>query len=76
MKSIKSFILSISLVLFVSNACNESFTEVPAYGALSDANLANATGVDLLLTGVYSVLDGQTNTTGGWGPSEITGGWM
>ena len=69
MKNLKSFILSISLVMFMTNACNESFTEVPAYGSLSDANLANATGIDLLLTGVYSVLDGQTNTTGGWGSS-------
>ena len=69
MKNFKSFILSISLVLFITNACNESFTDVPAYGSLSDANLANATGIDLLLTGVYSVLDGQTNTAGGWGSS-------
>ena len=69
MKNLKSFILSISLVMFMTNACNESFTEVPAYGSLSDANLANATGIDFLLTGVYSVRDGQTNTTGGWGSS-------
>ena len=69
MKNFKSFILSMSLVLFLTNACNESFTDVPAYGSLSDANLANATGIDLLLTGVYSVLDGQTNTAGGWGSS-------
>ena len=75
MKNFKTFILSISLVLFVTNACNESFTEVPAYGALSDDNLANATGIDLLLTGVYSVLDGQTNTQGGW-TSSGDNWWM
>ena len=66
MKNLKTLILSLALVLFITNACNESFTEVPAYGALSDASLANATGIDLLLTGTYSVLDGQTNTQGGW----------
>jgi len=66
MKNLKTLILSLSLVLFITNACNESFTEVPAYGALSDESLANATGIDLLLTGTYSVLDGQTNTQGGW----------
>ena len=65
MKNLKTLILSLALVLFITNACNESFTEVPAYGALSDASLANATGIDLLLTGTYSVLDGQTNTQGG-----------
>ena len=66
MKNLKTLILSLALVLFITNACNESFTEVPAYGALSDESLANATGIDLLLTGTYSVLDGQTNTQGGW----------
>ena len=50
MKNLKTLILSLSLVLFITNACNESFTEVPAYGALSDESLANATGIDLLLT--------------------------
>ena len=75
MKNLKTLILSLSLVLFITNACNESFTEVPAYGALSDESLANATGIDLLLTGTYSVLDGQTNTQGGW-TSSGDNWWM
>ena len=75
MKNLKTLILSLALVLFITNACNESFTEVPAYGALSDASLANATGIDLLLTGTYSVLDGQTNTQGGW-TSSGDNWWM
>ena len=75
MKNLKTLILSLALVLFITNACNESFTEVPAYGALSDESLANATGIDLLLTGTYSVLDGQTNTQGGW-TSSGDNWWM
>ena len=75
MKILKTLILSFVLVLFITNACNESFTEVPAYGALSDESLANATGIDLLLTGTYSVLDGQTNTQGGW-TSSGDNWWM
>jgi len=49
----------------VATACSDSFTEVPAVGALSDQALANANGVDLLLIGAYSTLDGQTNTRTG-----------
>ena len=75
MKNFKTIILSLALVVSISNACNESFTEVPAYGALSDDNLANAQGIGLLLTGVYSVLDGQTNTQGGW-TSSGDNWWM
>jgi hypothetical protein len=47
-------------------ACSEDFTETPAVGALSDQALQNAVGVDLLLTGAYSVLDGASNNGSGW----------
>ncbi|MBM1106793.1 RagB/SusD family nutrient uptake outer membrane protein [Aurantibacter crassamenti] len=46
-------------------ACNDSFTELPAVGALSEEALANAEGVDLLLIGAYSTLDGESNTRTG-----------
>ncbi|MEB8330329.1 RagB/SusD family nutrient uptake outer membrane protein [Flavobacteriaceae bacterium KMM 6897] len=46
-------------------ACSEDFTEKPAIGALSDAALKNEAGVDLLLTGAYSVLDGIRNNQSG-----------
>ena len=46
-------------------ACNDSFTELPAVGALSDEALANPEGVDLLLIGAYSTLDGESNTRTG-----------
>ena len=39
-------------------ACSDSFTESPAVGALSDEALKNEVGVDLLLTGAYSAIDG------------------
>ncbi|AVR45135.1 RagB/SusD family nutrient uptake outer membrane protein [Christiangramia fulva] len=47
------------LPLFALIACNEDFTKTPAVGALSDQALQNPDGVDLLLTGAYSVLDGR-----------------
>ena len=43
-------------MLFVS--CSDDFTDINPVGALSDASLQNATGVDLLLVGAYSMLDG------------------
>ncbi|MEM9547254.1 MAG: RagB/SusD family nutrient uptake outer membrane protein [Bacteroidota bacterium] len=50
-------------------SCSEDFTTKPAVGALSDESLTNETGVDLLLTGAYSVLNAnRANGFGnGWG---------
>ncbi|NNL08810.1 MAG: RagB/SusD family nutrient uptake outer membrane protein, partial [Croceitalea sp.] len=45
-------------------ACSDDFTQKPAVGALSDAALANGQGVDLLLVGAYSALDGIRNNQG------------
>ncbi|MEM9000129.1 MAG: RagB/SusD family nutrient uptake outer membrane protein [Bacteroidota bacterium] len=46
-------------------ACSDEFTEQAAVGALTDEAIANETGIDLLLTGAYSALDGvRLNQTG------------
>ena len=58
-------------------SCSEDFTDIDPVGSLSDASLQNATGVDLLLTGTYSVLDGIRN--GGPGADWTKSGdnwWM
>ena len=58
--------LFVYLTLFaVIFACSDDFTDVPAIGALSDQTLQNEQGVDLLLIGAYSVLDGIRNNQGG-----------
>ncbi len=44
--------------------CSDSFTDVPAVGALSDDDLKNAQGVSLLLASAYSTLDGIRNNQG------------
>ncbi len=46
-------------------ACSDNFTNIPAVGALSEEALANPAGVDLLLIGAYSSLDGISNTLTG-----------
>ena len=56
----KKFILLI-LSIGVIYSCSEEFTEISPVGSLNDASLSNATGVNLLLTGAYSVLDGIRN---------------
>lgn len=45
-------------------ACSDDFTDVPAVGALSDQTLQNEQGVNLLLVGAYSALDGIRNNQG------------
>ena len=57
----KSKLLYVTLMLVTLLACSDEFTESTAFGALSDENLQNATGVELALTGAYSLLDGIAN---------------
>ena len=53
------FFFAISFTLLVS--CSDDFTEITPVGALDENALQNERGVDLLLTGAYSVLDGVNN---------------
>ena len=55
--------LSILLLIFVgvTLSCSDDFTVVNPVGGLDDVSLGNEEGVELLLTGAYSVLDGINN---------------
>jgi hypothetical protein len=66
----KIYLVLIALV-GISVSCSDEFTNVDPIGSLNDTQLANPTGVDLLLTGAYSVLDGVRNggIGNGWGRS-------
>ena len=70
----KNKIIYLFILLVGVLACSDDFTETPAYGALSDASLQNAEGVDLLLIGAYSLLDGNSNT-GGSDYARAADGW-
>ncbi len=50
--------------LVILYACNKSYLEVPAAGALSQDVLANKVGVEALLVGAYSLLDGEGSSAG------------
>ncbi|UOY05122.1 RagB/SusD family nutrient uptake outer membrane protein [Muricauda sp. SCSIO 64092] len=52
-------------ILFGAISCGDEFATTPAVGALSEESLANTQGVDLLLTGAYSMLDGWRDNNKG-----------
>lgn len=56
MKKINFYYAILFAVVF---SCSDDFTTQPAVGALSDEAVQNADGIDLLLTGAYSALDGK-----------------
>ena len=67
----KKITLTFISLIFLSIGCSEEFTDINPIGTLSDEQLANETGINLLLTGTYSVLDGvrKGGTGNGWGRS-------
>lgn len=61
----KKIFLYVLAFFALTLSCSDDFTIQPATGSLTDEAIANATGVDLLLTGAYSALDGvRLNQTG------------
>ena len=60
---IKFIALGLLGVITVTYSCKKLLT-TPPVGSLSAATLANKAGVDGLLIGAYSMLDGYTNTYG------------
>ena len=59
MKSIiKPFSLAALLTVGLSTSCSDSFLDVVPLGELSEATLQNKAGVELVLVGAYSIMDG------------------
>jgi hypothetical protein len=59
MKSIiKPISFAAVLLAGLTTSCNDSFLDVVPLGELSEATLRNKAGVDLVLTGAYSIMDG------------------
>jgi hypothetical protein len=65
--------ITIILVFVITNACKESFFEISPNGVLDEEVLATYEGVDLLLIGAYSLMDGVTEQYG-W--EATTSGWV
>jgi murein DD-endopeptidase MepM/ murein hydrolase activator NlpD len=67
--------IAVILVFVMTNACKESFLEITPNGALDEAVLATYDGVDGLLIGAYSMVDGYSDQgTGGW--EATNSGWV
>ena len=65
MKNIKNILVIAKALLFTTFiSCDNEFLQVPAQGALSEAVLANRTGVEKLLVGAYADLDGVVTGAG------------
>lgn len=56
----------ILIMVGLTNACKEEFLEITPNGALDASVLATADGVDALLIGAYSMLDGVSGQGFGW----------
>jgi hypothetical protein len=59
-------VIGIVALLGVSNSCKEEFLEVTPNGSLDESVLATASGIDGLLIGAYSMLDGTSDQGFGW----------
>lgn len=64
------------LALLMTISCNESYLEIKPYGSVSESTLATSQGVDLLLIGAYSLLDGGGTIGGNYlgGIGRLRGG--
>lgn len=64
MRKLSLIMLMVAFMLPLS--CSDEFLEVAPKGVLSVQTLSNKTGVEFLLTGAYSLLDGWNGQGTGW----------
>jgi hypothetical protein len=60
--------------LLLMHSCGEDFLTITPNGSLDAQVLGTYEGVDALLIGAYSMLDGYSSQIGGWGPASS--GWV
>lgn len=63
----KKKLIYVFVIIFILHSCGDDFADTPAVGALSPETVANPQGVDLVLVGAYSALDGTRNRLSGNG---------
>ncbi len=72
---LKYTVVLAAALTFGTTACKDSFFDLPALGALSDAQLKTRAGIDALLIGAYGGLDG-TNMGGGNAWNTAADNWI
>ncbi len=74
MKKIKFLsVFAVIAGLLLMNSCSEEFLEITPNGSLDQTVLATYNGVDALLIGAYSMIDGVAN---GYGWEAASSGWV
>jgi hypothetical protein len=67
-------VIAVITGLLLMHSCSEEFLEITPNGALDAQVLATYEGVDALLIGAYSMIDGLANGVGGW--ESASSGWV
>lgn len=62
------------LLIFTCVSCSDDFLEVKPAGSLNENTLANERGIEALLIGAYSMLDGVSANAGGW--ESASSNWL
>ena len=66
-------VIAVTTGLLLMNSCSEDFLEITPNGSLDQSVLATSNGVDALLIGAYSMIDG-VDASFGW--EAATSGWV
>ncbi len=66
-KHLKIYVPALVLTLAAAYACNKKFLDREPVGLLGPDIVANSKGVQSLLIGAYSLLDGEGGNNSGWG---------
>jgi hypothetical protein len=66
MKNRNILIIAIIAAFTFLNSCKDSFLEITPKGSLDEATLGSEDGINALLVGAYSLLDGTANMGFGW----------
>lgn len=82
MKSTYKLFLTGCVLMMITYSCSEDYLEIEPFGSVNETTLANEQGVNLLLIGAYSLLDGGGTIGGNYlggigylrGGDEVTAG--
>jgi len=71
---INLYIAILSISFLMMSSCGEEFLTITPNGSLDESVLATESGIEALLIGAYSMLDGTANMGFGW--EAATSNWV
>lgn len=77
MKKFFVFLIAVPVAIWMLFSCSKSFLDRPPYGVLDTTLVSTQRGLEALLIGAYSMLDGYQATGGvpGWANAPAISGW-